>query len=277
MFLLLAAALLWIEYAVTYPNYGAMWNGIGAIPQVIQRKGKAPMVYRVLVPWLTYATNRVLFRGKLSRKGGLIAYLFWKWVFMSASLSLAAHLFGIPYALVIALAWVICFQYDYWTPYVETLVILLALTGNPYLFLLGLILGALSKESTILAVPTFLLLTSDPWWTLAGTILWFAVRYAMVRYQGKHKRYVSFMAIKYNLDFISEIKKRNWTCWPYFAIGVVMILAASLAPWYVLPPALEATVVMVPIIALGGLFISLLWEPRTMVIMAIWIGGMVCI
>ena len=43
---------IWVDTAITRHNYGAIWNGIGAVPDVLAGKAELPMQYRVLVPWL---------------------------------------------------------------------------------------------------------------------------------------------------------------------------------------------------------------------------------
>lgn len=272
-------------------NFGAVWNGYGAIPGTIQRNNQAPMRYRVLVPWLI---------GWVPGRWRTTTYLAVKWLLMGVALAAAYPLLGRAGTVVLALLMAGTFEYDYWDSYVELLGTALCLYGNPWWALVGAVLWAMSKETVFLA--PFLAFAAGGWMAgaagAAGIVVWAAVH----RYQGKaevysgrwsdrwakleevwgsrdsrgwlHRGLSLGLTLALNPYTVQDFKK----CRDLVDLGVVFSVAWTLAAlgvalWADLPPALERTAWVGMAWLVAGWTLARARETRIFLPTGLWIAG----
>lgn len=204
-------------------NYGARWNGIGAIRDTIEKKTQAPMVYRVLMPWLVGLTRP-------PKVTTISTYEFYKVILTAGALWATEAAFGMQVALVTAIILPATFLYDYWDWTGEMIGIGLALTGNIYLAMGGVLVHGLSRETAPLCAAAYLLKTGD----IEGAgILFFmaAIIHVVIRMiQGEHKLYCDRVMLKTNINLIRNIGMSNpaWLGSTFISIVLsVLILAGS--------------------------------------------------
>lgn len=219
--LLLSVCLDRAQTLIALPNYGARWNGIGAIEETLAKTTQAPMAYRVLVPWIVGA----------ARKLGapiLETYQVLKVILMAGAF-MAVHLaWGWETALVTAIILVATFQYDYWDWAPEMIGISLAIAGVFPLAIAGAVIHALSRETAMLIPLAYYLSTNNLPESLAllfvvGMIL------ALVRFlQGKHPLYCDRWMVKRNLEGIKAIRNMRpfWLSGTFISLVICGLAAA---------------------------------------------------
>ena len=211
IWLLLAIALDRVQLKIGAFNYGAIANGHGAIDAVNQRRVKAPVAYRVLVPWLIGGLERVAPGLRRYRLVGLYEPL--KIGFMAGALALLAQAIGTKATLIVALLLPATFLFDYWDWAVELGALAAALTGDPWYALAGGLVCALSRETALLVPATYFLVTFD-WYgatlialATAGTLM--IVR-LLVGDRGRH-HYGPWLMWPINWQDIREVRvNRPW-------------------------------------------------------------------
>lgn len=252
--------------------------GFAATPLVARRQASTPALYRVLVPWLMVASTQLHFRLRPGKVKAFWHYAAWKWALTTSALVVCNHLFGPGVALFLVLTWIFFFQYDYWDDPAEALCFLLALTCSLPLAILSAIIGGLTKETTILVAPIYGFASGDWLGALFIGLLTASILVAVRLYQGKPS------GVDPNADYKrNALRNLNWLTWirrwpklqHYFVVrtGWTICSAAVVLFASSLPPVLEQTVWMPPIMCLLGLAFGLLWEPRMLGSNAIWIGA----
>jgi len=174
-----------VQYIVAARNYRSTYSGLGAVDSVLARKALAPMAYRVLVPWLVWLGERVV--PAETRK--VVLYEPLKIALLWACLWAASWVLGETAALVLGLLWLATLLFDYWDWAVETLALILALSGALPAALVGAALLALSRETAPLVAVTYGFATGD--WRGAALVLALALALmALVRlWAGRKKLY----------------------------------------------------------------------------------------
>jgi len=246
---------------VARDNYGAQWNGAGAISGVIQRSTQAPMIYRVLVPWLAY----------LLRQAGmplLSAYELVK-ILLTGFALWAVELAWGPFIALGVLAFLpVTFLYDYWDWAGELLGLSLILTGDFWLALVGVWVWGLSRDTVLLAGLAFWLASGD--WigafaVLSGSVIMFA---ALRLVQGNKESYCKLIWIKDNWQAIKNIRHAERPWWMGSTIvSLVLIVIALLAAWPT-----GAIGLMVPVLVAAGLVFGRIEETRVFTSIVPWVG-----
>lgn len=192
------------QLIVCAPNYESLYNGLGAVNLVLRRETKAPMAYRVLVPWLIWFSETVL---KTKNEDRAIVYEVIKIGLNACALWAVGEAFGVGAALGTAVLLLLTFYYDYWDWAVEMAGVVLAATGRIELALPGALLLGFSRETAPLAAVAFFLKTFDA--PLSFVVLCAAVLpMAGVRlYVGRRALYCDRWQIRYNLDLLKNILK----------------------------------------------------------------------
>lgn len=193
--LLLAYAFERAHMIIAAPNYGSAYNGLGAIELTARRANKAPMAYRVLMPWLVVGTEKLL-RAPLTRR--LDIYQAWKVVLTGLAFWAVALAWSVPVALATAVLMLLLIQYDYWSYAPELAGIALAMTGVPGLAIPGAILFGLSRETAPITGLLYYLVTGDVWGT-AGVTAAAVGTLALVRMRvGKRESYTGLFKLLEN-------------------------------------------------------------------------------
>jgi hypothetical protein len=207
-------------------NYGAPWNGIGAVDGVLRRDTPAPMAYRVLVPWL-------LLPARALKLPLLESYEILKVLLIALALLSVDLAFGRQAALLTAALLPATFLYDYWDWAPELAGICLAMTGDIRLAIPGLALHGLSRETAPLAALAYGLKTGDVEGTvfllLLSGCLWVLVRLV----QGRHKLYCKRVMLGANLQALREWRAYRPAWLSSLAVSVVITAAAlAVAPLF---------------------------------------------
>ena len=266
----LAALMLSLDHATTSYNNTPL-NGYGGIWPTVKKEARLPMRHRVLVPWL-YAFTFWLLGGEDDPPEPLPIYLFWKWFFMAASMMVAAYFFSHAIALLLALYWMVTLQYDYWSVYTESLAFLLVLTGDVRFAAIGVVIGALSKDTAIV-LPVVFLFTGGGWWTTAIAILCYGLMAFVRVYQGRHP-IKNTLRKPTNCAFKYVWTHKVWRRFLLMGWGVIIVSFVVLAHYQHMPEPFRSTAWVLPAICLAGFFGALVHEPRVFAVNVIWWGAL---
>ena len=250
-----------LEMRATSHNLGLPWNGIGAVPGVRDRTAKAPMRYRVLVPWLLRLAPV---------RWQALGYFLVKWAIMALAVLAARPLVGVLGMTVLALLMAVTFEYDYWDGYAELLGVALVLSGEPGAVLLGAALWALSRETVWLA-PILAFAGSGAILgavALVGPLVWCLVRLR----QGRAEMYCHRWTLRtYNAADIRAMRER-------VDVGLIVSFAWCLAVlvvvlWADLPPVLDRTRALALVWIVAGWVLGRARETRVFLPSALWLAG----
>jgi len=183
----------------------SQWNGYGAIESVQNKTAAAPMIYRVLFPWLI-------------GKPTMAKYQALQVTFITGALLSVYLAWGLPVMLVSAVLITGTFLFDYWDWSAELIGFSLALVSFP-LAVLGVILHGLSRETAPLVGLVYALHFQDINGGLVLSFVGFAVLVLVRRVQGKQRLYCDRWMYKRNL---AELKKPHLGN-PYFSIGLTVL------------------------------------------------------
>src|SRR5690606_16529529 len=125
------------QMGISLANYDSLFNGFGAIDLTVKKNIKAPMAYRVLVPFLVIWIEKIL---KTDVKYRMFIYQAIKAFFVVLAAWSVIHVFGIMVALITFIILLATVQYDYWDWPIELAAVVLAAGG---LFVPALLVGIL--------------------------------------------------------------------------------------------------------------------------------------
>lgn len=220
MVIMLSMVLIYLDFRLTKTNYGAVFNGIGAIPYVLSGQSRAPMQYRVLVPW----TCSIFGVGDQKLKY-LKQYVYLRWL----SILFAVSMSYFYYHSVVGVLWLVLFfvaasLYDYTDVYIEIGLLALALVllaGGYWWALIPITAVAALNRETAIVIPTLAFFDSS----LAGiaSLCGFAVGYLIPRIvYGAKDRYCSFWMVRANIaEAIQHYKSRPF---PYVEYTLSVLL-----------------------------------------------------
>jgi hypothetical protein len=143
------------QMIISAPNYGAPHNGFGAIDLTTRKEAKAPMAYRVLVPWLVTWMEDKLPTTRIGIYQGL------KVLLNALALWSVGQGFGGGAALLTGLLLLLTIKYDYWSWAPEMAGLAFGMSGSLPLALAGGVLAGLSKETALLVPAVYWLRTGD--------------------------------------------------------------------------------------------------------------------
>ncbi len=152
--LVLAWAVERAQMIISAPNYGSIFNGLGCVDQVNMRITKAPMAYRVLVPWTMWLVEKIF--GRTFRR--VTVYQTLKVLLDSGALYFVGYVFGPFIATLTAVFLLLTFKFDYWDWSVELMAVMMVLTGQPLFMFIAAVLLGLSRE-TVFILPVVAVLT----------------------------------------------------------------------------------------------------------------------
>lgn len=237
---LLALCLARVQYMVTKFNMGARWNGYGAIDGVLDKKSDAPMVYRVLVPWL------------VGRKKSIWKYELWQTIFMFMVVSSLFTAWNGSTALIAMIGLTATFWYDYWDWTIEITGLTLALVSFPLSLLVAVPFG-LSRETAPLIGLVYALHSGD--WIRGAILSGVAmIGIVLVRFiQGTdHPLYCERWMIRTNVLLLQKWDLKAWA-------SVLLCALALVGAWG------RAEFVIVPILTVAGFVMAKANETRVFV------------
>lgn len=219
---ILSLCLARVQYMTARKNIGAKWNGYGAIDGTLSRTSDAPMVYRVLVPWL------------VGRNKSVPKYELWQTILLFISLSSVYTAWGTSITLISAILFTLTFWYDYWDWTLEIAGFSLAMTPLP-LAAFGVVLFSLSRETAPLAGVVYALVSGD--WLGGGALvaLSLAILFAVRKVQGKHNLYCDRWMFYVNMDLLQS---GNMGAWGSVLLCALGLLGACGRPEFAIVPVL---------------------------------------
>lgn len=188
------------QMVMSAPNYGALWNGFGCIDLVNRREARAPMAYRVLVPWLV---------ALLKRFDRLAVYQTLKFISVVYAFWAVIEWIGVIGALVTFFILLVTVQFDYWDWAIELAGIALAMQGGLIGAAVGIALLALSRETWVLVAAAFYLVTGDLLGTFVLVLIGGGIFLAVRLIVGKRSLYCKRFMIRENWKLIKDIRKYN--------------------------------------------------------------------
>ena len=215
IYFFLAIALDMIQFRLTAGNYWSKYNGIGAVHDVMGGRADAPMQYRILVPAI-YIFFEKLFGSSRFYEGKTfntvfiyeplkILFMFLGlWAFHLYLSVYFVHMIAFAGTILMALFWVVTFQYDYADCYLDvclwSLFCWATLTGQAELVIIVFVLAVLNREVSFLLAGLYFLLTDNIsiMWLLL--ILGAVIYVAMYAVFGNKPRYCT----------TREIFRLNW-------------------------------------------------------------------
>ena len=179
-----------LQNIVNQPRRGS-WNGVLTVSGTLDKSIQAPMVYRVLVPFLMRRNPK-----------SLNTYEFIRLVLLWVSLLCVSAYWGASTA-VVWLVFVMSAQiFDTWCYTGEAIGVTMALLGNPIGALLGTFIHGLSRETVLINGFVYFLATGDFLWSVAITVFSLTVFFGVRLYQGKHPLYCERIMLKHNISFL---------------------------------------------------------------------------
>jgi hypothetical protein len=160
------------------------------------------------------------------------------------------------------------FQFDYWSVYSECLAFVLVLTGNVPLGLLGVVIGATTKNTALILPLIFLAVNQT--WAAAGVALVCYTTFIVVReYQGKVRRYHP-MRNPINLAFCYIWKGEGRRRFILLGWGVIVVSLIVFTHYRHMPEPYRSTAWVLPVMCAATFFCALVHEPRIMAVNVIW-------
>ncbi len=207
---LLAVVMAWAferaQMIISAPNYSSPWNGFGCIDLVNEHRAKAPMAYRVLVPWLVWGFEKIGVRR-------IAAYQAWKITLESMAFYSVGIVFGAPAALLAALLLLLTIKYDYWDWAAEMFGIFSALSGNLELAMFGTAAHGLSRETVFLSPVAYFLKTGDMRGAV-GLLAVAVVTFCIPRlWAGRKPLYCERWQVRYNLELFRAFASKEFWAW----------------------------------------------------------------
>lgn len=254
-----------VQVVITGKNYGARWNGYGAINGTINKTADAPMVYRVLVPWIIGALERIHPRVKLCR---LEIYEALKIILIGLAFWSINRAWNFNTAILVAAILPITFRFDYWDWSAELAGVAMAMTGEVPLAIIGATIAGLSKETAPLVPLAYLSVTGDV--PIAVILMFYVgILWVLIRMvQGEHKLYCDRWMVKRNLQ---ELKR--WKSKPVFLSDMAMSIAITVLAIIAMLHFQPGWIIPLAIIG-AGWTLAVGAETRIFVVALPWIAGM---
>jgi hypothetical protein len=220
--LLMAWAFERAHMVITSHNYSSLYNGFGAIDTVNAGTAKAPMAYRVLMPWLIRLIERTGARR-------IAIYQGMKIVLNAGAFAAITAAFGLQTALLSAILLLLTIKFDYWDWQAEMIGVCAAMTGNLVAAAIGGMIHGLSKETAPLVPLAYLIRTGDWSGTLVvATVTALALALPRIVY-GPRPMYCSRNQARYNLDLFKAFTDREFWAWgQWFHVDIFIACALTL-------------------------------------------------
>lgn len=226
-----------VQMGISAPNYGAQFNGYGVIDLVNKREIKAPMAYRVLVPWLVGWIEKTF---KLDKQYRVIVYQYIKMIFVMLAAWSVIHVYGIIVCLLTFTLLLLTIQFDYWDWPIELAAVVLASGGHFVPALIVAFLFALSRETAPITAFIYFVVTLDILGALVMLMVTLWVMVEVKEYIGDRPLYCKRFMFKDNLKLFKTFFK--WkpilyspiTVTAAITLGSLISIIINPQYWYVL-------------------------------------------
>ena len=192
------------QMQISATNYGALFNGFGVIELTTKRNIKAPMAYRVLVPFLVTWVVQIF---HIQEKYKVFVYQAIKAFFVIVAAWSVIYVFGYFAMFLTFSVLLMTIHYDYWDWPIELAAVVLAIGGHLYLALLLGTLFALSRETAVVTGIFYLAATWDWLGAILISIVVVLVLYFVRQYVGKRELYCKRVMWKYNIRLFKDFWK----------------------------------------------------------------------
>lgn len=254
-----------VQMIISAPNYGALWNGFGAIDLTVKRKIKAPMAYRIFVPYLVIFIER-LFRIKPESR--VFIYQTIKLLLVILAVYAVSYTWGMDVALLTFILLLVTIEYDYWDWAIEVGAVALATSGNLGFALVGGMLHGMSRETAPILPVAYYLSTGD----LTGTIyLGLVVGLTMLAvrlYVGKRELYCDRWMWKENMSLLKDLFK--WKPIYYSRIFISVVITVMVFIYIFITSANDWIIPLAIVVA--GWLMAKADEPRVFSVAMIYIA-----
>jgi len=263
---------IYADFRMTKDNVGAIFNGLGAVPFVIQGKSLRPMQYRVFVPWLcSLFGHEKLFGKGMGKYPYIHIYFKLKWLGIVFALAASMLFFRITGSdpllslMLLSLFFILAAVFDYAESYFEVgffaLAFVLAIVQPhwwwAYLFLT--LIAGLNKETAIFFPILFIIAgdTTAGAWSLIGFAL--SVIIPVWVYGGK-PRYCKFNMIGENVRRIIESLKTTPLLLNEYMFFFVLVAVMATATIRIVAWDLQNAVEIVSVIMFVSLLVPSIWK-----------------
>ena len=216
-------------------NYESLYNGFGAVELTVKRNIKAPMAYRVLVPYLVVWIEKLF---KTSERMRVIIYQHIKTLLVIFAAWAVIHSFGYLVAGITFIILVATIQFDYWDWPIELAAISLAAGGFFIPALFAGILFALTRETAPITGVIYLAMTGDWIGAIIITSVIGLIMLTVRLYVGKRELYCKRVMLKENYASLKDFFKYKPIYFsPIFVtsaivIGTVVSVIVNPQYWY---------------------------------------------
>lgn len=245
----------------TVRNMGVAHNGIGAIPAVLAGAAKAPMQFRVLIPWICGALGSYFGRG-MGKYPYLNIYLGLRWTaIVFAMFSAYLYLGSVMLVMLLALYFVWAMLYDYTDGYIEVGCYALAfhflsVGGDIRYTIVPIVtlIATLNRETSVF-IPVAAILTGETLMSLMCGAA-FVIGYMIPRmvYDGGKRRYCNFFLLKENIKKIKESIGRRPV---FYNEYISFFILCAIMGWAYISMFLSSSLTPITI-SMGGMFLALL-------------------
>lgn len=211
-----------IQMHVTFVNYDSVFNGFGAIESVQRKDAKAPMAYRVILPWGIWLVEKL----GVPDKQRVTVYETFKVLSIALALGAVWNALGFE-AMVLTCVFIpLTYLYDYWDWPIEMMAVYFAMSGNVWLGLAGCVLLAMSKETAPIVPLVYLFATWDWMGTGALMLVTLGVMAGIRLIVGKRALYCERWQLIYNLKMMSTLFRWKPV---FFGSPVLALIVTGLA------------------------------------------------
>lgn len=245
-------------------NTKSIYNGFGALQNVVNLEADAPMAYRVLVPVI----HGWLMRLKALQEQRYLVYTLLKGALWVWALVMVEAAIGTRGALLVAAIIAATFHFEYWDAAVELGAIGAALTGRPELILIGAALQGLSRPETLPLVVLTAFLCGGWYAGAVALIMGGALALAVRVRVGYREMYCARWMFQQNLKDVRSLLRNSPAHLSEIAAALVITVATVTAV------IISATVAgIVPVLYLvAGWTMGRAAESRVFTPCLIWIG-----
>lgn len=256
------------QMGLSATNYNALYNGYGVIDLVNKREIKAPMAYRVLVPWLVGWIETTF---KVKKEYRVIVYQNIKMLFVMLAAWSVIHVYGIVICLLTFTILLLTIQFDYWDWPIELAAVVLASGGHFVPALIVALLFALSRETAPITALIYFVATLDILGSLVILMVTLLVMVEVKKTIGDRPLYCKRFMFYDNLKLYKNFFKWKPILYSPITVTAVLTLGSLISViinpqyWYVL------------ILLVAGWILAKADEPRIfssiVPFIAIMIGG----
>ena len=258
------------QMQISGPNYGSLYNGYGAIELTAKKAIKAPMAYRVLVPFLVTWIVKAF---KIIPKYHVFVYQAIKAFFVVVAAFSVVQVFGYTAMFLTFSILLLTIQYDYWDWPIELAAVVFAAGGLYLPTIILAILFSMSRETSIVIGPIFYASTGNLSFSMGLLVLTISTILAVRLIVGKQELYCKRYMWNYNIGLF-----KNFFKWKPFLYSPLFV-SAAITIGTVLTILIKPQFWFISILLVAGWILAKADEPRIfsscVPFIAVLIGGVI--